>query len=212
MARLRQRRAANFVCATRARAVFTRIALTRITLTRIAFARIALAGALVSMPALATTACAQVKASEFATVSQTVNGAVITITYSRPSVKGREPVFGGLVPFGDVWTPGANQSTTLELPRDATIAGHAVPKGKYSVWMIPTAGEWTVFLDARADRFHTNRPNVSDAVAKWTVTPESAPPTEFLTWSFPEVRPDGVTIAMGWGTKRVTMHVVLEGR
>ena len=168
--------------------------------------------AALSYVAIVSPANAQVKASEFATVSQTVDGAVITVTYSRPGVKGREPVFGGLVKFGDVWTPGANQSTTLELPRAANISGHAVPKGKYSVWMIPTAGEWTVFLDARSDRFHTNRPNVSDAVAKWTVTPEDAPAAEFLTWSFPAVRADGVLLSMAWGTKRVLMNVVLQGR
>jgi hypothetical protein len=168
--------------------------------------------AALSYVAIVAPATAQVKASEYATVSQTVDGAVITVTYSRPGVRGREPVFGGLIRFGETWTPGANQSTTLEVSRAAKISGHAVPKGKYSVWMIPTAGEWTVFLDARPDRFHTNRPDVREAVAKWLAMPEDAPAAEFLTWSFPDVRADGVVIAMQWGVKRVTMNVVLDGR
>lgn len=38
------------------------------------------------------------------------------IVYARPSKRGRK-LFGGLVPFGQVWRAGANEATTLETNR-----------------------------------------------------------------------------------------------
>src|SRR5512138_77827 len=57
---------------------------------------------------------AQVRASERGSVSQTVDGTVIEVDYGRPRLKGRIP-FGGIVHWGEVWTPGANSATTLRV-------------------------------------------------------------------------------------------------
>lgn len=75
-------------------------------------------------------------ASELGSVSQVVDGTKVTVEYSRPRARGRTGLFGGEVKFGHVWTPGANRSTTLAVSKDVSINGHAVPKGKYSVWMV----------------------------------------------------------------------------
>ena len=90
---------------------------------------------LTSLVALPGHGHAQVRASELAIVSQTIDGTVITVEYSRPRVRGRSPVFGKLVTWGEVWTPGANWATTLDVSKDVTIDGHPLPRGKYSVWM-----------------------------------------------------------------------------
>ena len=71
--------------------------------------RIALALSL----ALPARAPAQVRASEAASVSQTVDGTKITIEYSRPRGRARDSLFGKVVPWGEVWTAGANLATTL---------------------------------------------------------------------------------------------------
>src|SRR5688572_33459392 len=90
---------------------------------------------------------AQRRASELASVSQVVNGTRVTVEYSRPLARGRTP-FGerrdGIVHWGEVWTPGANWATTLEVDRDVELNGNRVAKGKYSVWTIPQPEEWTV--------------------------------------------------------------------
>src|ERR1700709_690897 len=80
---------------------------------------------------------AQIRASEPASVTQTVDGTRLTIEYSRPRVRGRKALFGTkFVEWNEVGPPGANYATTLETSRDITLDGHAVQKGKYSVWMV----------------------------------------------------------------------------
>lgn len=97
------------------------------------------------------------------TITQKVDSTTITVEYYRPSVRGRT-IFGQLVPWGITWTPGANWATTLEVDRDVRIDGHPVPRGKYSVWMIPAAkpDPWTVVLNRSARRFHVMRPDAKD--------------------------------------------------
>jgi len=58
------------------------------------------------------------------------------------------------VHWGDLWTPGANWATTLEVDRDIKLNGHAVPAGKYSAWMRVQPEEWTVFLNGEARMYH----------------------------------------------------------
>jgi hypothetical protein len=81
-----------------------------------------------------------------ATATATVNGKTITISYSQPSVKGRK-IWGGLVPFGEVWRTGANESTTIEVSADATVGGKALPKGKYALFTLPGEKDWSVIVN-----------------------------------------------------------------
>ena len=104
--------------------------------------------------ALPCSAFAQVLASERGTVTQTVDGTTITIEYSRPVARGRTP-FPDVVRWGHPWTPGANWATTIEVDKTIHLNGNEVPKGKYGIWMIPGAEEWTVTLSRDARRFHT---------------------------------------------------------
>lgn len=158
--------------------------------------------------ALPRPAAAQVKASEPATVSQTVDGTVITLEYSRPRVRGRDSVFGDEVKWGEVWTPGANWATTFEVSKDVRINGRALPRGKYSLWMVvrPDAA-WTVVLDPRARLFHMAHPDSMADQLRFDVTPEPAPFTEVLSFSFPELRISGATLAMQWDTVRVPLQL-----
>src|SRR5881275_1943451 len=59
------------------------------------------------------------------------DGKTITVDYSSPRAKGRK-IFGGLVPYGEVWRAGANEATTLVTSGDVSIGGKAVPAGKYT--------------------------------------------------------------------------------
>jgi len=76
----------------------------------------------------------------------TVNGKTITIDYSRPSVKGRK-IFGELVPYGQVWRAGANETTAFTLSADAQVGGKSLPAGKYAFFVIPNEKEWTVVFN-----------------------------------------------------------------
>jgi hypothetical protein len=154
---------------------------------------------------------AQVRASEAASVSQTVDGTKLTVTYSRPRARSRDSLFGKVVTWGEVWTPGANLATTLELNKDARLNGHPIPKGKYSVWMVlRPAPDWTFVLDPRADLFHEAHPDSTPQQIRFSIRTAQRPFAEVLTWSFPEVRVNGATLAMHWGTTYVPIEVEVE--
>jgi hypothetical protein len=158
--------------------------------------------------ALPASSLAQVRASERGTVSQIIDGTTITLDYSRPVARGRI-LFGGVVPWGHMWTPGANWATTLEADRDIWINSHTVPKGRYSVWMVPTPGEWTVMLSREARVFHTRPPAASSAQARFVVTPERSSHMETLAWYFPLIAPHAATLRMHWGTLVIPLHVTV---
>jgi hypothetical protein len=152
----------------------------------------------------------QVKASEPASVSQTVDGTTLTIEYSRPRARGRDTLFGKVVPWGEVWTPGANWATTLEVDKDITLEGRPLAKGKYSLWMQVQPGDWTMVIDTTDKLFHMQHPKEDPSQLRWTFTPGTGPSTDVLTWEFDRVRVDGTTLVMRWGTVRVPLEVRVQ--
>lgn len=81
-----------------------------------------------------------------AQASASVNGKIITIDYGQPSVKGRK-IWGELVPYGQVWRAGANETTAITLSADATVEGKKLPAGKYAFFVIPNEKEATVIFN-----------------------------------------------------------------
>lgn len=155
---------------------------------------------------------AQVRASEIASVSQTIDGTKITMVYSRPRARGRVQLFGTkAVHWNEVWTPGANSSTTLDVNRNIKLNGHAVRAGKYSVWfVVHQKGDWTMVLDTNALRYHTNRPDTNHAAVRFPVRARPAPFTEVLTWSFPGVGAKDGVLAFQWGSRKVVVEIAVE--
>jgi hypothetical protein len=158
---------------------------------------------------LPQTLAAQLKLSEKGSVTQIVNGTTITIEYHRPVARGRESLFGKVVRWNETWTPGANWATTIEVDRDIRLNGHPVPKGKYSVWMIPAKDSaWTFFLNKKSRAWHTQRPKTTDDdVVRFKVLPELLAEMETLTWYFPHIQRDSATMRMHWGTTAVTVRI-----
>ena len=153
---------------------------------------------------------AQTKLSEKATVSQWVNGTNITIEYYRPVVRGRTDLFGKQVHWGEIWTPGANWATTLEVDRDVYLNGNLVPKGKYSVWMVVAKDSaWTFFLNNKARRFHTARPkDAAEDVVRFKVQPTVGTPMDALLWYFPSIQKDTATLHMHWAATIIPLELV----
>ena len=159
---------------------------------------------------LAPEAASQIRASERATVVQTVDGTVITVDYSRPRTRGRSAVFGDEIKWEEIWTPGANMATTLELSKPVEINGHPVPRGKYSVWLQVNQGDWIFILDTVVNRFHTVRPKLDKVMLKFNFRPEEKSPMDVLTWWFPEVRSDRTVLAMQWDKYYVPLTIKVE--
>lgn len=153
---------------------------------------------------------AQIRGSEQALVTQTVDGTTISVDYARPRARGRDPIFGGIVDWGHIWTPGANWATTFEFSKDVELNGHPVPKGKYSVWMVPQPDLWEVILDPNDRIFHLARPALTEEQIRISVAPVEGTYVEALTFSFPIVRTDGTDLVFQWGTTQVPMHVTVR--
>lgn len=79
-------------------------------------------------------------------VVYTENGYDIEVEYSRPFKKDRD-IFGGLVPYGEVWRTGANEPTTFETQSDLQIGSEVLPAGKYTLWTIPGKSRWKVIFN-----------------------------------------------------------------
>ncbi|MBO9729069.1 MAG: DUF2911 domain-containing protein [Chitinophaga sp.] len=75
---------------------------------------------------------------------------VARVIYSRPQTKGRD-IFGNLEEYGKIWRLGANEATEIEFFRPVIIAGKNIPKGRYTLYAIPTEKTWTIILNKETD-------------------------------------------------------------
>ena len=113
-----------------------------------------------------------------ATATGKVVGATITVNYSSPGVKGRK-IWGGLVPYDQVWRAGANEATIFETDKAITVEGKSLPAGKYSLYAIPGEKEWVIILNSKTGQWgvkndeSTTEEPASD-VLRLTVKPEKS--------------------------------------
>ncbi len=75
---------------------------------------------------------------------------IARVVYSRPQRNGRD-VFGELLEYNKVWRLGANEATEIEFFKDVTIGNKMVPKGKYTLYAIPTPDKWTIIVNRETD-------------------------------------------------------------
>ncbi len=129
----------------------------------------------------------EIRASLKASIMQRIDiDTDITIVYSRPGVKGRE-IWGGLVPYDEVWRAGANENTTFEVSKDVLINGQKLPAGKYGLHMIPGEKEWTVIFSKNNSAWGSFSYKKEEDALRITATPEEAPHQEWLMYGFEEL-------------------------
>jgi hypothetical protein len=87
-------------------------------------------------------------ASPPAKAEANIGGKKVEINYAAPSMRGRK-IYGGLVPYGQVWRTGANAATTLTTEGDLEIGGTRVPAGTYTLFTLPTEGGWQLIISKR---------------------------------------------------------------
>jgi hypothetical protein len=148
----------------------------------------------------------KVSKSQAAAVSQRIANTEITITYSRPVARGRE-LFGKLVPFDQVWNPGADQATAMALTRDVHVNERPLPAGKYSLWAIPRTDQWTVIFNKAADVYHTPYPGESQDALRLDVRPERGSHMEVLAFYFPVVEGKDAVLRLHWGETMVPLSI-----
>ncbi len=149
-----------------------------------------------------------VKASQSGSVSQTIATTQITITYDRPVARGRE-LFGGIVAYGEIWNPGANDATKVSVSQPVTINGMSLPAGDYSIWAIPDPDEWTVIFNRAADVYHEPYPGEETEELRLAVAPQRGQHIETLAFYFPAVEKKDAELRLHWGETIVPLQITV---
>lgn len=148
--------------------------------------------------------------SPLSTVEQKVGLSDVSITYSRPSVKGRT-IFGDLVQYGEMWRWGANASTKFTTSDDIKIEGHDVPAGTYAMYAIPGEETWTIVIHKNTSYWGTggSKYKESEDLVRFEVKANSSYPVkvETMTFQFSNLTTSGCDIEFMWENTQLSMKV-----
>jgi hypothetical protein len=135
--------------------------------------------------------------------SATIDGANVQIVYGRPAMRGRK-IFGGLIQYGRVWTPGADEVTRLTTSKAIRLGNLDLAMGSYAFWMQPTESTWTLIVNSDWRAFHTFHDPSSD-VGRVPLEKRSLDaPVEQLTFTIEPNTGGGGWIRMSWETTQVS--------
>ena len=148
------------------------------------------------------------RASPHETVTGQVGEANITVTYGRPYKKGRE-IYGGLVPFGEVWRTGADEATTLESDRDLMLGSLHVPAGKYGIFTVPGEESWTLVVNKVADQWGAFRYDEAEDLGRVEMgVAQTEEMTEQLTIGIEAGEGSNGTLSVVWDTTSATLPIM----
>ena len=147
------------------------------------------------------------EASSTQTIIQDFGLGKITITYSRPNVKGRK-IFGGINPFGTVWRTGANDATTITFSENVIVEGNKVPAGTYSLFSIPDEKMWTIILNKTAKQWGAYSYKQADDLLRFKVKPvEVKEKRETFTMQFANSTTKTTDMYLVWDHTAVPIHM-----
>ena len=157
----------------------------------------------------------EARPSPNAVAGQTIGTTQVTLTYGRPSVRGRA-VFGpdstALVPYGQVWRLGANEATVATFSQDVRVAGQPLAAGTYAVFAVPTAGAWTVVFNRTAEQWGAFKYDPQQDALRVTATPEAlAQPVETFEIGFDGVTETSAEMVFSWDRVRVPVRIETAG-
>ena len=152
---------------------------------------------------------APLRVSPASTVTQEIGISKIELSYSRPAVKGRK-IWGGLVPFGEVWRTGANNATAITFSHAAKVAGKDVPAGSYGLFAIPGEKTWTLILNKKAKQWGAYDYKKEEDQLRWEVTPQAGVFLEYLEYRVLPVDPGNAMVELGWEKLRVSFPVAFD--
>lgn len=148
------------------------------------------------------------KPSPAAKVEQRVGLTDISITYSRPGVKGRT-IWGDLVPWNELWRAGANKATLIETNKDVKLNGAVLPAGSYSLFILPKEGDtWTIVFNKETELWGTGDYKESeDQLRVDAQVSNLGEISERLEYRFLNVDMNRGQLVMDWEKKRVTIEI-----
>ena len=133
-------------------------------------------------------------------------GTTIKTDYSSPRMKGRK-IYGGLVPFGEVWRTGANEATTFVTSSEITVGDKTVPAGSYTIFTIPNADKWTLIINKKTGEWGIPYKYESDEQARVDMKVSKLPsPVEDFTIAY-DKSGNGCTLRIDWETTRASVDI-----
>src|SRR5271165_1482915 len=136
-------------------------------------------------------------------------GKTIKTDYSSPRMKGRK-IYGGLVPFGEVWRTGANDATTFVTSADVVVGGKSVPAGSYTIFTVPTADKWTLIVNKKTGEWGIPYKYESDELVRVDMKISKLPsPVENFTIAYDQSGAS-CTLRMDWETTRASVNITAK--
>jgi Protein of unknown function (DUF2911) len=134
------------------------------------------------------------------------DGKSIKVDYSSPRAKGRK-IFGGVVPYGEVWRTGANEATTFVPNVNVSVGGKDVPAGSYTMFTLPTQDKWTLIISKKTGEWGIPYPGEGDDLVRTDMTvSKTSGPVENFTISFHEMG-NGCHMYLDWENTRATIEI-----
>ena len=147
------------------------------------------------------------EASSTQTIIQDFGLGKITITYSRPNVKGRK-IFGGINPYGEVWRTGANSATAITFSENVLVEGNKVPAGTYSLFSIPGQNSWTIILNKIVKQWGAYSYKKEEDLLRFTVKPVNVKEKrETFTIAFANSTTKTTDMYLVWDHTAVPIHM-----
>jgi hypothetical protein len=148
--------------------------------------------------------------SPASTLKQKVGFTDIEVVYARPGMKGRK-IFGGLLPFGEVWRTGANAATKVTFSTPVRIDGKELPAGSYALYSIPGEREWTVIFNQVTGEWGAYSYKQENDALRVKVKPVSLTlPVETFTIDINDIRTEAATLNLEWEKTRVPVKFEVD--
>ena len=144
-----------------------------------------------------------------AIVEQRVGLTDITIAYCRPAMMDR-PIWGNVVPHGEIWRTGDNEATTISFTDDVTIQNKIVPAGMYSLYSIPHEKVWIIILNKKTGLQGTEGYNEKEDLLRIKAKPEDANFSERMTFGFENIEFGSADLVLNWGKLKVAFEIQVE--
>lgn len=149
-------------------------------------------------------------ASPAGSVTQRVGLTDIQINYARPGAKGRV-VYGGLVPYGQIWRTGANTATKISFSTPVKLNGTEIAAGTYELFTIPGAKEWTIIIHKNMSQWGAYAYDEKNDVARIKAMPVPLPNhVETLAIGLNDLRDESATLNISWEKTRVPVTLTVD--
>jgi hypothetical protein len=137
-----------------------------------------------------------------------VGRAQFRISYYAPSVRGRI-IYGGLVPFHEVWVTGAHSATSIEFNVPVTIAGKEIEAGKYAFFTIPGKDSWTIIINKNYKQHLTDDYDSNEDVHRFTIVPVEGPLRERLDYQLEKVTEKELKLLFRWERLAIAFPITI---